>query len=234
VRDVTFAVDMNVQISKGTFIPTSGQGVELKGSFNNGWNAAGVAMSDLDEDGIYTVTLPIQGNASDSVVYKFRVTGSALGGLEWEGSSDRPLVLGNLAETLKPVTFSNDGTTFAVWSGGATLNAGNLAKYAIGGASGLTAQGEAPKVGTGFIVPNHYSYIEAIVRTDDSKLTIFGEASTDLDAGFASSGTWTTRGKADGVSQLDVPNGCERKRFIYWHGMVQERMFLRLRAILNP
>ncbi|NBQ56129.1 MAG: DUF5011 domain-containing protein, partial [Verrucomicrobia bacterium] len=125
-------------------------------------------------------------------------------------------------------------TPFEIWSGGVPLGSDNLAKYAIGGASGLTAQGEAPKVGTGFIVPNHYSYIEAIVRTDDSKLLVVGEASTDLDAGFASTGTWTTRGQADGVSQLDVPNGCERKRFIYWHGMVQERMFLRLRATLNP
>jgi len=134
----------------------------------------------------------------------------------------------------RTVVVSAVGTTFAGWSGGATLNAANLAKYAIGGASGLTAQGEAPKVGTGFIVPNHYSYIEAIVRTDDSNLSVVGEASTDLDAGFASTGTWTTRGQADGVSQLDVPNGCERKRFIYWHGMVQERMFLRLSATLNP
>jgi len=125
-------------------------------------------------------------------------------------------------------------TPFEIWSGGVPLGSDNLAKYAIGGASGLTAQGEAPKVGTGFIVPNHYSYIEAIVRTDDSKLLVVGEASTDLDAGFASTGTWTTRGQADGVSQLDVPNGCERKRFIYWHGMVQERMFLRLSATLNP
>ena len=234
VRDVTFAVDMNVQIFKGTFIPTSGQGVELKGSFNNGWNAAGVAMSDVDGNGIYTVTLPIQGNASDSVVYKFRVTGSALEGLEWEGSSDRPLVLGNLAETLKPVTFSNDGTTFAVWSGGALLNAENLAKYAIGGASGPNAQGEAPTVGKRFIVPNHYTYIEAIVRTDDSKLSFLAEASTDLSAGFSSTGRWTVEGTSLGISQLNVPTGCERKRFIYWHGMAQEKMFLRLKATLAP
>jgi len=234
VRDVTFAVDMNVQIFKGTFIPTSGQGVELKGSFNNGWNAAGVAMSDVDGNGIYTVTLPIQGNASDSVVYKFRVTGSALEGLEWEGSSDRPLVLGNLAETLNPVTFSNDGTTFAVWSRGATLTAENLAKYAIGGASGPNAQGEAPTVGKRFIVPNHYTYIEAIVRTDDSKLSFLAEASTDLSAGFSSTGTWTTEGLSQGVSQQDVPSGCERKKFIYWHGMAQNKMFLRLKATLAP
>jgi hypothetical protein len=126
------------------------------------------------------------------------------------------------------------GSTFAGWSGGATLNSESLSKYAIGGASGLTAQGEAPKVGTGFIVPNHYSYIEAIVRTDDSNLSVVGEASTDLAGGFGSPGRWTTDGAAQGVSQLNVPSGCERKRFIYWHGMVQERMFLRLRATLNP
>ena len=232
VRDVTFAVDMNVQISKGTFIPTSGQGVELKGSFNNGWNAAGVAMSDLDADGIYTVTVPIQGNSGDSIEYKFNTTGTGATG--WEAvSNNRTLVLGNVAETVKPVTFSNDGTTFAVWSGGAVLTPENLAKYAIGGASNLTAQGEAPKVGTGFIVPNHYSYIEAIVRTDDSKLTIVGEASTDLAGGFGSPGR-TTDGAAQGVSQLNVPSGCERKRFIYWHGMVQEKMFLRVKATLVP
>ena len=234
VRDVTFAVDMNVQILNGAFVPSSGQGVELKGNYNDGWTAAGIPMTDLDGDGIYTGTIPIQGNSGDSVVYKFRVTGSTSGGLEWEGSSDRPLVLGGAAQTLKPVTFSNVGTTFAVWSGGAALNAENLAKYAIGGASDLNAQGEAPTVGRRFIVPNHHTYIEAIVRTDDSKLSFLAEASTDLSAGFSSTGRWTVEGTSLGISQLNVPTGCERKRFIYWHGMAQEKMFLRLRATLAP
>lgn len=126
------------------------------------------------------------------------------------------------------------GSTFAGWSGGSTLDTETLAKYAIGGASSLTTLGEAPKVGTGFLVPHHYSYIEAVVRTDDSKLTVVGEASTDLTAGFDTSGTWTVEGAAQGVSQSNVPSGCERKKFIYWHGMVQERMFLRLRATLVP
>jgi len=225
VRDVTFAVDMNVQISKGTFIPTSGQGVELKGSFNNGWNAAGVAMSDLDEDGIYTVTLPIQGNASDSVVYKFRVTGSALGGLEWEGSSDRPLVLGNLAETLKPVTFSNDGTTFAVWSGGATLNAGNLAKYAIGGGSNLTANdGQAPVTGGDATTLT----LTAIIR-DDASLTVVGEAVTSL-ADYSPGGAISTVNGSDvGVDQTGVPSGCKRKVFSVDRG-TDDRKFLRIKV----
>jgi len=225
VRDVTFAVDMNVQISKGTFIPTSGQGVELKGSFNNGWNAAGVAMSDLDGDGIYTVTLPIQGNASDSVVYKFRVTGSALGGLEWEGSSDRPLVLGNLAETLKTVTFSNDGTTFAVWSNGAALNAGNLAKYAIGGASNLTANdGQAPVTGGDATTLT----LTAIIR-DDASLTVVGEAVTSL-ADYSPGGAISTVNGSDvGVDQTGVPSGCKRKVFSVDRG-TDDRKFLRIRV----
>jgi hypothetical protein len=126
------------------------------------------------------------------------------------------------------------GSTFAGWSNGADLNSENLAKYAIGGTSGPNAQGEAPTVGKGFIVPNHYTYIEAIVRTDDSKLSFLAEASTDLSAGFSSTGTWTTEGLSQGVSQQDVPSGCERKKFIYWHGMAQNKMFLRLKATLAP
>jgi len=236
VRNVTFAVDMNVQKSKGTFNPTSGQAVELKGSFND-WGA-GIAMGDLDGDGIYTVTLPIQGNSGGSINYKFRITGAATDGSEWEtvptSLGNRSLTFGGAAETVKPVTFSNDGTTFAVWSGGAVLDAENLAKYAIGGTSGPNAQGEAPTVGKGFIVPNHYTYIEAIVRTDDSKLSFLAEASTDLSAGFSSTGRWTVEGTSLGISQLNVPTGCERKRFIYWHGMAQEKMFLRLKATLAP
>jgi hypothetical protein len=132
------------------------------------------------------------------------------------------------------IEVSAAGSTFAGWSGGADLNSENLAKYAIGGTSGPNAQGEAPTVGKGFIVPNHYTYIEAIVRTDDSKLSFLAEASTDLSAGFSSTGTWTTEGLSQGVSQQDVPSGCERKKFIYWHGMAQNKMFLRLKATLAP
>jgi len=142
---------------------------------------------------------------------------------------------GNAATPVtRTVVVSAVGSTFAGWSGGATLDAANLAKYAIGGASGPNAQGEAPTVGKGFIVPNHYTYIEAIVRTDDSKLSFLAEASTDLSAGFSSTGRWTVEGTSLGISQLNVPTGCERKRFIYWHGMAQEKMFLRLKATLAP
>jgi len=126
------------------------------------------------------------------------------------------------------------GSTFAGWSGGATATPELVGKYAIGGGSGPSAQGEAPTVGKGFIVPNHYTYIEAIVRTDNSQLSFVAEASTDLSAEFSSTGRWTTEGLSQGVSQQDVPSGCERKKFIYWHGMAENKMFLRLKATLAP
>ena len=74
----------------------------------------------------------------------------------------------------------------------------------------------------------------ALVRTDDNKLTIIGESTTNLNAGFSSTGTWTVEGAAQGVSQLNAPSGCERKKFIYWHGIAHEKMFLRLKATLTP
>ena len=126
------------------------------------------------------------------------------------------------------------GTTFAGWSSSAIPTPELVAKYAIGGASGPNARGEAPTVGRGFILPNHYTYIEALVRTDDSQLSFVAEASTDLSVGFSSTGTWTVEGAALGVSQVDVPPGCERKKFIYWHGIAQNKMFLRLNSTLTP
>ncbi len=141
-------------------------------------------------------------------------------------------VSGNAGTTLTRTVVV--GSTFASWNGGATLDAVNLVKYAIGGGSGPNAQGEAPTVGRGFIVPNHYTYIEALVRTDDNNLTIIGESTTNLSVEFSSTGTWTVEGSAQGVSQLNAPSGCERKKFIYWHRIAQEKMFLRLKATLDP
>jgi len=230
VRDIAFAVDMNVQISKGLFNPGSGQGIELKGSFNN-WGP-GVAMSDLDGDGIYSVNMPVQGNPGDNVEYKFAATGSGVGGLGWEAGFNRSLSLVSSAQTTSLVTFGNDGTTFAVWSGGADLNPANLAKYAIGGASSLMAQSESPKIVQGGpLNSQYYTYIEAIVRSDN-KLKIVPESTNDLSGGFSEAGNWTTEGAAS-VPQTGVPPGCERKRFIKWQVVSPgERTFIRLKVTL--
>ena len=227
VRNVTFAVDMNVQKSKGTFNPTSGQAVELKGSFND-WGA-GIAMGDLDGDGIYTVTLPIQGNSGGSIDYKFRITGAATDGSEWEtvpaSLGNRSLTLGGAAQTVKPVTFSNDGTTFAVWSGGAALNSENLAKYAIGGATSLTAaDGQASVVG----LDANTLTLTVIVR-DDPSLIFAGEAVTGL-ADFSNPSSITPVVIEDAANQPVPPlTNCKRKVFSVSRG-TDDRKFLRIKV----
>lgn len=223
VRNVTFAVDMSVQILKGTFIPSSGQAVELKGSYNSGWLGAGVAMSDPDGDGIYTATVPVQGNSGDTIEYKFNTTGTGAAG--WEAvSSNRTLVLGNAPQSAGPVTFSNDGTTFAVWSGGATLNPENLAKYAIGGASSLTANnGQAPVAGG----DANTLTLTAIVR-DDPSLNLAGQVVTSL-ADYSNPSFITLATVGDSADQTNLPANCKRKVFSVARG-TDERKFLRIKV----
>ena len=224
VRDVTFAVDMNVQKSKAIFLP--GQSVELKRAFNN-WGD-GIAMSDLDGDGIYTVTLPIQGNSSYTIEYKFRITGGATDGSEWEtvptSSGNRSLILGGTADIVKPVTFSNVGTTFAVWSGEAVLTPENLAKYAIGGATSLTAaDGQASVVG----LDANKLTLTAIVR-DDPSLIFAGEAVTGL-ADFSNPSSITPAMVEDAADQTFLPANCKRKVFSVSRG-TDDRKFLRIKV----
>jgi len=219
---VTFAVDMNVQKSKVTFNPTSGQAVELKGSFND-WGA-GVPMIDPDGDGIYTVTLPVQGNPGTPLEYKFTVTGSGSAGLAWEGGLNRSLVLGSFADATPLVTYGNDGTTFAVWSGGAALNAENLAKYAIGGATSLTAaDGQASVVG----LDANTLTLTAIVR-DDPSLIFAGEAVTGL-ADFSNPSSITPAVVEDAADQTFLPANCKRKVFSVSRG-TDDRKFLRIKV----
>lgn len=223
VRDVTFAVDMNVQKSKGTFNPTSGQAVELKGSFND-WGS-GIPMTDLDGDGIHTVTLPVQGNPGTPLEYKFTVTGSGSSGLAWEGGLNRSLVLRSFADAPPLVTYGNDGTTFAVWSGGAALNAENLAKYAIGGATSLTAaDGQAPVLG----LDANTLTLTVIVR-DDPSLIFAGEAVTGL-ADFSNPSSITPAVVEDAANQpIPPPTNCIRKVFSVSRG-TDDRKFLRIKV----
>jgi hypothetical protein len=76
--------------------------------------------------------------------------------------------------------------------------------------------------------------ITAIVRTDNpSKLTVVGQAVTDL-ANYASgSSIVTVLGSAVGVDQTSVPSGCQRQTFTVAQG-VDMKKFLRLSATLVP
>ena len=122
------------------------------------------------------------------------------------------------------------GSTFAGWSGGATLDAANLAKYAIGGASSLSVEGVQP---TSALDGTSLS-ITAIVRTDDpTHLTVVGQAVTNL-ADYASSELVVqVEGDATGIDQTDVPAGCTKKKFSVARGDAGKK-FLRLKAALDP
>jgi hypothetical protein len=76
--------------------------------------------------------------------------------------------------------------------------------------------------------------ITAIVRTDNpSKLTVVGQAVTDL-ANYASgSSIVTVLGSAVGVGQASVPSGCQRQTFTVAQGEDMSK-FLRLSATLVP
>ena len=136
----------------------------------------------------------------------------------------------NTAATTVSVTVNPAGSTFADWSGGALLDSVGLSKYAIGGANSLTAtEGVKPSsaLADGFLV------ITAIVRTDNSSLTVVGQTVTDL-ANYASGTEVTTVNGVETTDQagVPVPPGHKRKTF----SVAQDsdaKKFMRLSASLS-
>jgi hypothetical protein len=127
--------------------------------------------------------------------------------------------------TVNPVTPAE--STFADWSGGAVLDSVGLSKYAIGGANSLTAtDGVKPSsaLAGGFLV------ITAIVRTDNSSLTVVGQAVTDL-ANYASGTEVTTVNGVETTDQVGVPTGHKRKTFSV--GQDSTKKFMCLSASLG-
>ena len=79
-RDVTFSVDMSIEITAGTFDPLSGI-VEVRGPFND-W--AGTALAPVG-DGVYSGTVPsIGGLENEAINYKYWATGPT-----WESIDNR-------------------------------------------------------------------------------------------------------------------------------------------------
>jgi hypothetical protein len=126
------------------------------------------------------------------------------------------------------LTVSPGGTTFATWNGGSsTVTSDLLMKYALGGATGPAATGEVASTsltGTTFSMT-------ALVRTDDPKLSIVPKATTSL------SGAWdypvTTTGKNEGISQLGVTTGWERKMFTVSRS-ANTKIFMKIEVSYSP
>ena len=67
----------------------SANGVHIAGSMQ-GWDPAATALSDADGDGIYSVTLAL--TSGETIEYKY-INGNAWGGDEFQGGSNRSLVV---------------------------------------------------------------------------------------------------------------------------------------------
>jgi hypothetical protein len=89
--NVTFKVDMSVEIAKGKFDPASNQ-VSVRGSFNE-WGET--PMADEDGDKIYEVTAPVP---AGKLEYKFFHNGAGATNGGWESVDNR--VVDNVASDL--------------------------------------------------------------------------------------------------------------------------------------
>ena len=107
-RDVTFSVDMSIEITAGTFDPLSGI-VEVRGPFND-W--AGTALAPVG-DGVYSGTVPsIGGLENETISYKYWATGPT-----WESIDNRSFSLAlnpdgspTPAQVLEPTPNFNNAT----------------------------------------------------------------------------------------------------------------------------
>ena len=152
-----------------------------------------------------------------------------------------PGVSGNFSVTFTPSSVANyevvtltvlvtvvpvsSDYTFAEWSGNQTLTTGLLKKFAIGGALNASANSEEPVTS----LENSTLSITAIIRTNNSKLTIGAESTTDLSTTWTSANVTSTTA---GLSQSELPSGCERRKFSV--PSTGSKQFLRLQATLAP
>ena len=206
---------------------------------NNAVNANVGTLSTTDADAGDTFTYSLVAGTGSTDNSSFNISGTSLrasAAFDFETKSSYSIRVrttdsaGAIFEKQFTITVTdvNEGTTFAGWSGGAPLNAANVGKYAIGGASSLSAtDGVAPTstVSGGNLV------LTAIVRTDDTNLTVVGEAVTSL-ADYTNAPSITTvNGSTNGVSQAGLPNGHQRQAFSVPQAS-DARKFLRLKATL--
>jgi autotransporter-associated beta strand protein len=113
----------------------------------------------------------------------------------------------------------------AEWLQGGATNSANVGKYAIGGATNLNGVSE------GLISSLDASKLSltAIVRTNDGKLAVVGEAGPSLTNWSTSGVTSTAAGNQAGVAP-----GCERRVFSVDRASGPGKQFLRLKATLQP
>jgi len=107
-RDVTFSVDMNVQIALGTFVV--GSDLYAIGSFNGFNTGTGVLLSDGDTNGIYDGTGSLGGADGAAIQYKYYTPSSPpMGNSGYETGANRSFNLGpvGVPQSLPTVFWNN-------------------------------------------------------------------------------------------------------------------------------
>lgn len=106
---VTFRVNMGVQIALGNFIPDNGDVVYVAGDPLNNWTeGASVLAPDVGDTNIYLGTFPITNTVGSLVSYKF-IMNTFVGGQQWEVNGVGP----NGAQN-RQFTFTNEATTLPI------------------------------------------------------------------------------------------------------------------------
>ncbi|MDP2207836.1 MAG: FG-GAP-like repeat-containing protein [Bacteroidota bacterium] len=103
---VTFQVNMKIKMLKGTFLPSAGDIVTVRGSFNDwGFDPSGNVdtLFDFDNDSIYTRTEEMSAGYME---YKFWKT--LRSELDWESGSNRAYTVISGSQTLHVVYFDYD------------------------------------------------------------------------------------------------------------------------------
>jgi hypothetical protein len=120
---------------------------------------------------------------------------------------------------------ASSGTTFASWSGNASVTSDLVSRYAFGAVSKTSA----PEKITSSITSTTLS-LTAVVRTDDPKLVITPKSASTL-------GTWSATDPVISVvnatDQTGLGTGLVRKVYSVERG-IDSRRFLKLEAVYTP
>jgi hypothetical protein len=192
-------VDENVAI--GTVLGT------MQASETVIWSLTDNALFGINPtSGVISTKAPIDYEALSSKTIPLVVTATDVGGAA---------VLVNVTITVRDVIGLSD------WLGGVAQTSELLLKYAIGGASSPTGSSEK----TVTVVDGSKLSLTAVVRTNDTNLTIVGEAGVDLSV-------WKTNGVSNipSSSQTSVPVGCQRRIYSVDRTNSPARQFLQLKV----
>jgi hypothetical protein len=160
--------------------------------------------------GVISTKAPINYEALTDKTITLGVTATDVGGAQ--GLVNVTITVGDVYEGMTP----------DLWVPGTevTLTSELLLKYAIGGASSPTGSSE----NTVMVLDNNKLTLTAVVRTNDLSLRVVGEAGVNLS-------NWNTNGvSVVPASQLNVPEGCQRRTYSVDRANNPSRQFLRLRV----